>query len=458
MEIIRNEKSISKIFALYIIIFCIVTVIMAAADVLIFIFAADKGFILPANYYEQQIEKQRDEIAKAEDVSIFIPKECEYGVYDLEGKMIQGNFSEEKAIDIWKLIKNGDKINGNRYYKIIQRKDEVCAVEYNLVSNFSNEILRKYIPSADLGVVIIFIILFILEIIILSRFFKKRIVMEMDILKETTKNIQMENLDFEIKHSNITEINEVLSALDKMKKELYETLNKQWKMEEKRKEQIAALAHDIKTPITIIKGNSELLNELDLKPNQAEFNKCILAEVNNMEVYIKTLIEIAKSEKEINVEKKEINLNEFIKKIINQGISMSISKKIKFLSEVNNEIPEIILGDEVELKRAINNVISNAIDYSPVNGEIIFSVDYNNKDIRFIIEDSGKGFTKEELSLATEQFFQGDKSRNSKSHYGMGLYIAKKLMERHNGRIYLSNSEKLSGGKVILELPVNLQK
>jgi len=85
-----------------------------------------------------------------------------------------------------------------------------------------------------------------------------------------------------------------------------------------------------------------------------------------------------------------------------------------------------------------------------------FSIDFEDKYIRFIIEDSGRGFTKEELKTATEQFFQGDKSRSSKSHYGMGLYIAKKFIEMHNGRIYLSNYEKLGGGKVILELPRKL--
>lgn len=154
----------------------------------------------------------------------------------------------------------------------------------------------------------------------------------MKILKDTTENIQMENLDFKIKYSNISEINEVLTALDKMKTELSESLSKQWELEESRKDQI-------------------------------------------------------------------------------------------FKSEVKN-ILEFIFADEAALKRAIGNVISNAVEYCPKDGEILFSIDCNDKNVQFIIEDSGRGFTKEELASATEQFFQGDKSRNSKNHYGMGLYIA----------------------------------
>ncbi|WP_082138011.1 ATP-binding protein [Clostridium sp. K25] len=85
---------------------------------------------------------------------------------------------------------------------------------------------------------------------------------------------------------------------------------------------------------------------------------------------------------------------------------------------------------------------------------MLLTVDSNYKSIQFIVEDSGKGFTKEEISFATEQFFQGDKSRNSKNHYGMGLYISKNLIEKHNGNIILQNSKTLGGAKVIIEVPI----
>lgn len=165
---------------------------------------------MPANYYEQKIENHRDDIAKAEDVSTIIPKACDYEVYNLDGKMLEGNVSEEKALRMWDVVQSGDTADGHRYYKIIQRNGEICVVEYTLVSSFTNSILKKYIPSGELGLIIIFLILFIIEIITFSKCFKRRMVKEMQIIKDTTKNIQMENLDFKIKCSNIIEINEVL--------------------------------------------------------------------------------------------------------------------------------------------------------------------------------------------------------------------------------------------------------
>ncbi|MBN1035720.1 sensor histidine kinase [Clostridium botulinum] len=453
MERVKKQKSIAKIFAMYIATFCIITVLQIIIISFLFIIGLKNGMILPANYYEQMVEKNKNQIMVAEEVSEFIPEECNYVVYDLNGKIIISNVSEKNALKIWRVIEEDRISYGSNYYKIIPRENEVCAIGYKLTAQFSNPILRKYLPSAEWCPVILFIITFILGVIILSKCFSKRVSKEMKVLKDVTENIQMENLCFKTEESNIIEINEVLLALDKMKSELNNSLDKQWKLEESRKEQIAALAHDIKTPLTIIKGNSELLNELNLNSDQVIFNGNILGEVKNMEYYIKSLIEIMKSEKEVMLKKENVNLKIFINEIIEQGILLIKDKQIKLTNEVKTNI-EIINVDRVSLKRAIINIITNAIDYCPIKGEILFSVDSNNEYISFTIEDNGRGFTKEELDSATEQFYQGDKSRNSKNHYGMGLYITRNIIKKHGGNLILENSKEMGGAKVVIKLPL----
>ncbi|NFR87413.1 HAMP domain-containing sensor histidine kinase [Clostridium sp. ZS2] len=453
MERVKKQKSIAKIFATYIATFCIITVLQIIIIAFLFIIGLKNGMILPANYYEQMVEKNRNNIMVTDEVSEFIPKECNYVVYDLNGKIISSNVSEKNALKIWKVIEE-DRIGyGSNYYKIIPRENEVCAVGYKLTAQFSNPILRKYIPSAEWCPVILFIITFILGVIILSKCFSKRVAKEMKILKNITESIKVENLNFETEESSITEVNEVLSALDKMRLELNVSLNKQWNLEKSRKDQIAALAHDIKTPLTIIKGNSELLRELNLNSDAMVFNENILNEIKNMEYYIKSLIEIMKSEKEMVLKKEVVNLKNFISEIIEQGILLIKDKQIKFIDEVKTNI-EIIIVDRVSLKRAIVNIITNAIDYCPIKGEILFSVDSNNEYISFTIEDNGRGFTKEELDSATEQFYQGDKSRNSKNHYGMGLYITRNIIKKHGGNLILENSKEIEGAKVVIKLPL----
>ncbi len=453
MERLKKQKSIAKIFAMYIATFCIVTILQIIIILFLFIMGLRSGVILPANYYEQIVEKNRNQIMVTDEVSEFIPEECNYVIYDLSGKMLSGNVSEENSLGIWKMIKNDRTSYDNNYYKIIPRDNEICAVGYKLTAQFSNSVLRKYFPNAENCEAFLFISTFILGVIILSKRFSKRVSKEMKVLKDVTENIQMENLCFKTEESNIIEINEVLLALDKMKSELNNSLNKQWKLEESRKEQIAALAHDIKTPLTIIKGNAELLNELNLNSDQVIFNGNILGEVKNMEYYIKSLIEIMKSEKEVMLKKENVNLKIFINEIIEQGILLIKDKQIKLTNEVKTNI-EIINVDRVSLKRAIINIITNAIDYCPVKGEILFSVDSDNEYISFAIEDNGRGFTNEGLDSATEQFYQGDKSRNSKNHYGMGLYITRNIIKKHGGNLILENSKEMGGAKGVIKLPL----
>lgn len=454
MEGIKKQKSISRIFACYIVCFCLSTIVLIIFDFLLFRTLIQTNVILPANYYQKYIEEKREELAKAKDVKSIIPDAYRYVVYSLEGEMLEGNVSEEKSQEIWKIYKDNKVSDGNYFCKVIQRENEICIIEYKLVAQFVSPILQKYIPNAEGFTTLMDILLFIIEVIIFSKSFSKRLSKEMKILKETTENIQMENLDFDIKYSKIFEVNEVLSALSKMKIELKESLNKQWKIEESQKEQIASLAHDIKTPLTILRGNAELLDELDLNSEERVFVKNILNESMKMDSYIRSLIEIMKSKKEFTFTKREINSQNFIHAIEEVVESIKREKYIQFIKKVN-EIPSKFIANEELIERSIINVISNAIDYTPINGQILFEVEAKNDLLRFIVEDSGRGFTDEELNYATEQFFQGDKSRNSKSHYGMGLYIAKELLERHKGKLILENSETIGGAKVSLEIPID---
>lgn len=104
-----------------------------------------------------------------------------------------------------------------------------------------------------------------------------------------------QDLDFEVKNSDVKEFNEVLISISNMKIALKESLMMQWHMEKEKKNQICALAHDIKTPITIIKGNAELLKESQLCQEDREFTDYIINNADKVEKYISILIDISKS-------------------------------------------------------------------------------------------------------------------------------------------------------------------
>lgn len=453
MEKVKKQINLRKIFIRYIFAFSIGTIALVAIHMSLFSIGVNTGVILPANYYEKQIESQRDAIVKAEQGDDRILKQYKYVVYDFSGNIIQGNIHKNDAKKIWDSVQNNEIGGRGYYYAVMKRNKDICVVLYTLHTNYKNPVLQKYLPIPDISLIISFILLFVAEVLFLARSFGKSLSKEMLILKKVTDKIQKEDLDFQVEKSRIIEVNEILDSLVKMKDELNDSLRKQWEMETNRREQIAALAHDVKTPLTILRGNAELLNEFVLDSDQKKCNEHILKSVAEMEMYMQSLLDITKSEEGTSLQFKQIELQNFIDHLIEESAICALDKQLNLMKEVK-DIPKCIHGDGAALKRAIMNVMMNAIEYSPVNGDLLFTVEIVHDKVQFIIEDAGRGFTKEEMSSATEQFYRGDKSRHSKHHHGIGLYIAKNFAKQHGGNIYLSHSEKLGGAKVILEVAV----
>ncbi|TPV44490.1 sensor histidine kinase [Bacillus dicomae] len=451
MEKVKKQVHLSKILIQYIFAFSIGTIALVTFFMILFQVGVNAEVILPANYYEKQIESQRDAIVKAKQDDDQILKQYKYAVYDFSGNVIQGSINKDYTGQIWNNIHKDEKGDSKYYYAVIERDKDICVILYTLHATFKTPFLQKYLPSPEVCEIVLFILLFVAEVIFLSRYFGKSLAKEMLILRNVTDKIQKEDLDFQVEQSKIKEVNEVLTSLVKMKDELNHSLRTQWNMETNRREQIAALAHDIKTPLTILRGNAELLNESMLDLNQKKCNEHILKSIDEMEIYMKSLLDITKCEEGASLQFKQTDLCDFIRNIIEESAICILGKQLNLIENVQ-DIPNFIPIDETALKRAIMNIMMNAIEYSPTKGDLIFSVEMINEKLQFIVEDSGRGFTEEEMHSATEQFYRGDKSRNSKDHHGMGLYIAKSFAKQHGGNIYLSNSEKLHGAKVVLEI------
>lgn len=98
------------------------------------------------------------------------------------------------------------------------------------------------------------------------------------------------------------------------------------------------------------------------------------------------------------------------------------------------------------------------MEYCPREGKLLFIVEGTDKTLKFSIIDSGKGFSEEELKSATEQFYRGDKSRNSKNHYGIGFSTTKSFIKLHKGDIQLSNSLQIGGAQVDLTIPLDVRE
>ena len=151
-----------------------------------------------------------------------------------------------------------------------------------------------------------------------------------------------------------------------------------------------------------------------------------------------------------------------MQKVDVSSLLQETKNQISGLCAVNNitlhwdcqQYPAVISADHDFLVRALMNVLSNAVEHTPQGGEITLEVLQHENTLSFIITDTGKGFSAEALKHGTEQFFMEDESRNSKSHYGIGLYVAAYVAQKHGGHLVLENSQATGGAKVTLEISV----
>ncbi|WP_113675597.1 HAMP domain-containing sensor histidine kinase [Vallitalea guaymasensis] len=451
----KRTKKFRTIFIRYLLIFCIATLLLATILVVSFQILSSNGTILPGYFSERQLLEIQDRIASNEAVTAeLIPKTCSYAVFTREGKYISGNLTRNDATQAWELTQvKGSNIYLVYHFLSIPRKDEICIVRYTYRAQFRSSLLRRLLPYPEILFFILFGIGFLLESFFFASLFGKKLVRRISGMQNATEKIQNQDLEFTVESSGIEEIDNVLWSLDKMKETLKVSLKKQWKMEKERRKQISALAHDIKTPLTVVRGNADLLLKTDQTQEQKEYTDFIKDSTNQMEQYIKMLIEISKAEMGYSLKKKSIDSKCFIDSIHSQINALVTFKKLTLDFQVHN-LPKFLDADFDLLQRAIMNIVSNSVDFSPEGGEIIFKVEGRGDNIRFCIIDHGQGFSFDALKNATQQFYMADISRTSNDHYGMGLFIAKSIAEQHGGSLSIDNSQATGGGKVIIELPL----
>lgn len=158
----------------------IVLLLMLSFSVLL-----SSGVILPANYAEKQFNKYKEQIISSEKVTEdIIPSIYEYGVYTLDGNLISGTFNKKESKEVWNLMRDIEERHAysESYIKFF-KKDEVFIIKYKIVSEYSSPILRAYLPKPETLGMIIFSIIFFIEIVILSKVFGKKFNIEMELLK-----------------------------------------------------------------------------------------------------------------------------------------------------------------------------------------------------------------------------------------------------------------------------------
>lgn len=407
--------------------------------------------IYPANYAEKLAQAASEGIANAEVVSEdLIPKLCQYVLFDADGEVKAGNIEEGEAENAWRAVQeNIPGVNGY-YYTVIERDAEYCVLQYKVIVQYNSPVLRRYFPAPEKLLPVIALCPIILVVTITAICFGRALRDKLSPLIQATEKIQNQELEFNVTSSNIKEIDAVLKAVDDMRAALKKSLENQWKLEQTKKEQTMALAHDLKTPLTLARGNAELLYDTELTEEQKEYVDYIVNSSLQMQGYVQTLIEITRNG--YKLQPRNTSIASFLQEIVEQVKGLCAGKDIHLQESFEYRTPTFSIDHDL-LMRAIINVFSNAVEYTPTGGTIMFEVSEENDYIVFSVSDTGNGFSAEALQHATEQFYMDDRSRNSKAHFGIGLFMVDLVMRQHEGQLILDNSKQTGGAKVVMKMP-----
>lgn len=474
----RKETSIARLFLHFTVLFCIGAAAAAGMSFLLIVLMENVGAIYPANYAETFLSERQEEIRTAERVEeTMIPPGSDYGVYETDGTWAYGSFDEQERDKAWEASGRSDTFAGEGYfYRFILREDQKrCIVRYRLEMCYRSEVMNRILPRPEWVLIGTFLLLFFGQTAWLVRYFSGKLKRELSGLKEITDKIAENDLEFTAVSSELTEVNEVVASLTHLKEALRESLERQWDMEREKTLRLRALSHDIKTPLTIIRGNAELMAEEEISGEQKKWNKTILENTGQIESYLTAMRNVLKEENDAE-ELISVSADSLQQMLFAQASQMAEAKHLPIEVVRMESFPQTDVKfriRKVQILRAWENLVGNALEYTdPTRGIRVeaavqdvmvqetavgeMTVKSGACSLRFCVTDYGNGFSQKDLRCGTQEFYRGDDSRHDRSHQGLGLTIAKRFIEAQGGKLELKNSEcPQEGGQVSLYIAGN---
>ncbi len=223
---------------------------------------------------------------------------------------------------------------------------------------------------------------------------------------------------------------------------LFQDLTEMRSLQTMRREFVGNISHELRTPLASIKAVVETLQDgaIEDKVVAADFLEKVNLEVDSLTQMINELIELSRIETgKTSFKFQPVNLNLFVQETVNRFLPQAERKQITLLTELQPDLPAVKMDIE-RIQQALNNILYNAIKFTPHNGRIVIKTGMKDNTAIIEVNDNGIGISTEDLPHIFERFFKADKSRSSQGS-GLGLAIAKHIVQAHNGQIWVQSQE-----------------
>lgn len=367
---------------------------------------------------------------------------AKYALFDQSGEVLESNVEGKKLENLTGFLQEDTYSIDVSRYTYADGSTVIFSWQYR--GEFVNPVLRDMLPPfeymwlATLGVALVLCLLFN------TLWLRRCLSAKLKLFSEVSEKVGAQELDFTIPYAGIQEYDQALSAMEHMRKALYSSLSSQWAAQQEREEEIAALAHDLKTPLTLVGGNAELLLDEELPARSRKMVETIASSNDRAKQYVASLLETSTGTDEVF---ENTSLHVMFDELCNSTMAIAEAKMVCLQAKNGLEGTASIQKDH--LLRALGNVVQNAIEHTPTGGNVYLEGSMVDDGWQVIVCDEGNGFSKAALHHATERLWRGDTARGADGHNGLGLWLAAQVAKTHSGQLELHNCD--SGGMVTIK-------
>lgn len=367
---------------------------------------------------------------------------ADYALFGRNGEVLESNV-EGKKLEVLAGFLQGDvsSIHVSRY---TYTDGSTVIFRWHYRAEFVNPVLRDILPPAEyLGLAALGVAL-VLCLLLNTLWLRRHLAAKLKLFSEVSEKVGAQELDFAIPHAGIREYDQALGAMEHMREALYSSLSSQWAAQQEREAEIAALAHDLKTPLTLVGGNAELLLEEELPESSRKMLETIAASNDRAKQYVASLLETSAGGDEAF---ESTSLPAMFDGLCQSTMAIAEAKRVCLQTQNGLEGAASIQKDH--LLRALGNVVQNAIEHTPAGGNVYLEGSMVEGGWQVVVCDEGPGFSKAALHHATERLWRGDAARSADGHNGLGLWFAAEVAKIHAGQLELRNCD--SGGVVTIK-------
>ena len=404
------------------------------------------GFLLPAVASAQACADARETVASmTADTfdSLQISDLCRWAVVQND-TVLQTNM-DDRHLKIALNAFHGGSGNPGYQYDVKMADGSFCLLQYDYATPYADPALRDTLPDFQTCYFVLLAALILVWLGWQTHCTVRVFAAETARLNAAVDAIaarQLEQIDTD--GVRIREFAATLLALQTMGRELTDSLQSQWRMEQQRAEQIAALAHDLKTPLTVIQGNADLLAEDALSADQQTQVEAILRGTDRAQQYLAALRTACAPP----ATGETFSSHTLVSELAETARALCAPAGVQLI--LNEQWQGTLCAAQCDLLRAAENLLDNAVRYTPRGGTVTLLVTKEKQDFILRVTDTGPGFTAEALAKAGELLYT-DAARSDTAHQGFGLYFARRVALSHSGTLRLSNTP---GGCAELRLPI----